>query len=395
MTHNGTDLRTLFQIQEDVVFLNHGSFGACPKPVFEVYQGWQRELERQPVEFLGRRFANLMASARRGLGDFLSTDADNLLYVPNATTGLNMVARSLPLRTGDEVLTTNLEYGAIDRMWEVVCKKRGSVVKRQAITFPVGKPDEIVEAVWSGVTARTRVLAMSHITANTALLMPVRQLATRCRQAGIVSVIDGAHAPGQLELNFGDLDVDFYSGNCHKWLMTPKGSAFLYAHPDKQDLLQPLVVSWDHISASPARFLQESEYQGTVDIASYLAVPAAIDFFREHHWPEVQKGCHELAKLARNRLADITNIEPICPASVTWFRQMAAHPLPECNGDALKQRLYEDYRIEIPINEHDGRSYLRVSVQGYNSEQDIDALCDALKKLLPELIITSQTRGAR
>ncbi|MBN1661062.1 MAG: aminotransferase class V-fold PLP-dependent enzyme, partial [Anaerolineae bacterium] len=237
-------IRDLFLLQPDVVFLNHGSFGACPRSVFEVYQRWQLELERQPVEFLGRRAPELMRAARQALGSYLGAEADDLVYVPNATTGLNAVARALPLLPGDEVLATDHEYGALDRTWRFVCARRGARYVNQPVPLPVESAEQVVEAIWGGVTERTRVLFLSHITSPTALILPVEALVRRARSAGILTVIDGAHVPGQTPLDLEALGADFYSGNCHKWLCSPKGAGFLYARREVQNLLEPLVVSW-------------------------------------------------------------------------------------------------------------------------------------------------------
>lgn len=382
------NLRDLFLLRPDMVFLNHGSFGACPRPVFEAYQEWQLELERQPVAFLGRRFAGLMREARQALADFVSADADDLIYVPNATTGLNLVARSLPLEPGDEVLATNHEYGALDRTWRFICAKRSAHYVRQPVTTPVTSADGIVEAIWSGVTDRTRVIFFSHITSSTAIITPVAELVRRARQAGIISVIDGAHAPGQLSLDLKELGADFYVGNCHKWMMAPKGSAFVHARPDRQPLLEPLVISWGWQSETPgpSRFIDEQEYQGTRDIAAYLAVPAAIQFMETHDWPAIQRRCHELVRHARREFTGLTGLAPLTPDAPAWFRQMAAFPLPDCDGETLQRRLYDEFAVEVPIVTWNGRPLVRISVQGYNTRADVDALVEALAKLLPQVV---------
>jgi isopenicillin-N epimerase len=386
------NLRDLFLLRPDVVFLNHGSFGACPRSVFEAYQEWQLELERQPVAFLGRRFAGLMREARQALADFVSADADDLVYVPNATTGLNLVARSLPLEPGDEVLATNHEYGALDRTWRFICAKRGAHYVRQPVTTPVTSVQGVVEAIWSGVTDRTRVLFFSHITSPTAIITPVAELVRRARQAGIITVIDGAHSPGQVPLDLKGWGADFYVGNCHKWMMAPKGSAFVYARPDRQPLLEPLVISWGWHSETPgpSRFIDEQEYQGTRDIAAYLAVPAAIQFMRTHDWPAIQRGCHELVRHARQEITRLTGLAPLTPDAPAWFRQMAAFPLPDCDGERLQRRLYDEFAVEIPIVTWNGRPLVRISVQGYNTQADVDALVEALARLLPEMTSPDQ-----
>jgi len=380
-------LRALFLLRSDVVFLNHGSFGACPRPVFDAYQSWQLELERQPVEFLGRRFNDLMRTARESLAAFLGADSDDLVYVPNATTGLNIIARSLPLQPGDEVLSTDHEYGALDRTWRFVCQRRGAHYINQPLLLPLESVEQVVEALWAGVTARTRVLFMSHVTSPTALILPVAELVRRARRAGILTVIDGAHAPGQIPLNLEALGVDFYAGNCHKWMCAPKGAAFLYARREAQPLLQPLVVSWGWQSEKPgpSRFIDEQEWQGTRDIAAYLAVPTAIAFQTEHHWPRVQHDCHELARAARRAIGDLTGLDPMHPDSLDWYAQMVSVPLPPCDADILERRLYDEFAIEVPIITWQGRQSVRVSIQGYNTQADVDALVAALRELLPEV----------
>ena len=380
-------LRDLFLLQSGITFLNHGSFGACPRPIFEAYQHWQLELERQPVEFLGRRFADLMREAREFLADFVGTTPDELTYVPNATTGLNIIARSLPLQEGDEVLATGHEYGALDRTWRFICGKCGARYIRQPVPLPVESAEQVVEAIWSGVTQRTRVLFVSHITSSTAIIFPVAELVRRARAAGIITIVDGAHAPGQIPLDLHTLGVDFYSGNCHKWMCTPKGAAFLYARRERQPLVEPLVVSWGWQSDTPgpSRFIDEQEWQGTRDIAAYLSVPAAIQFMREHDWPRVQRECYELVRYARERVGELTGLPPITPDSPDWFAQMAALALPPCDLDSLKRRLYDECHIEIPTVAWNGWHFVRISIQGYNTRADIDALVNALEVLLPQV----------
>jgi isopenicillin-N epimerase len=373
-------LRDLYLLRPDVVFLNHGSFGACPRPVFEAYQAWQLELERQPVEFLGRRFEGLMRQARELLAVFVGADADELVYVPNVTTGLNAVIRSLPLEEGDEVLSTDHEYGALDRTWRFICRKRGARYIRQPVPLPIESAGQVVESIWSGVTPRTRVLFVSHITSPTAVILPVAELVRRAREASILTVIDGAHAPGQIPLGLKALGADFYSGNCHKWMCAPKGSAFLYARREMQHLVEPLVVSWGWESEKPgpSKFIDEQEWQGTRDIAAYLSVPAAIRFMAEQDWSRVQHECHELVVYARERMGELTGLPPITPDSPQWFAQMAALPIPHCDLDVLKRRLYDEFHIEIPTVEWNGRHFLRLSIQGYNTREEVDVLIRAL-----------------
>ena len=379
-------------LDREVVYLNHGSFGACPRPVFEAYQAWQLELERQPMAFM-RRLGTQTDKARQALGAFLGTAADNLVYVPNATMGLNIVARALRLEPGDEVLGTDHEYGAIERAWEFVCAKQGARYLRQHVPLPIRSVEQVVEAIWAGVNERTRVLFFSHITSPTALILPAAELVSRARAAGILTVIDGAHAPGQISLDLDALGADFYSGNGHKWMMTPKGSGFLYARPEVQPLLEPLVVSWGWGNEQPrvTCFVDQHQNQGTRDMAAFLAVPSAIRFMEEHDWPAVRESCHQLVRDARRRLDVLGGPEPVTPDERRWFSQMASLPLPLCDTGALCQRLRDEYNIEVPIVRWTGvngdppRAFVRLSIQAYNTQSDVDRLLDALGALLPEV----------
>jgi isopenicillin-N epimerase len=373
-------MRTLFLLHPDIVFLNHGSYGACPRPVFEEYQHWQRVLEQDPVDFFQRRLQGQLAEARAALAAYVGAGVDDLVYVPNTTYGINAVARSLRLQHGDEVLLSNHEYGAIDRAWRFVCGRRGARLRRQTLELPVTTVAAAIEQIWSGVTPQTRVICLSHISSATALILPVAEICRRARAAGIITVIDGAHVPGQIPLDVSAIGADFYVGNCHKWLCAPKGAAFLYVRPEYQAALDPLVVSWGWQSENPgpSQFIDYFEYQGTNDLAAYLSVPAAIAFQDRHNWPAQRADCHELLRDARQRILNLTGLEPIAPDSSDWWMQMCALPLPPPQTTELMRRLWENHRIEIPVTRHNGRYLLRVSVQAYNQPTDIDALLAAL-----------------
>ena len=371
-----------FLLRPDMAFLNHGSFGACPKPVFETYQAWQRELEAQPVEFLGRRFEGLLAEARSRLGQFIGAGAHNLVFVPNATHGVNIVARSIDLGPGDEVLTTDHEYGASDRTWQFNCALRGASYVKRTIPLPLPGHEEIVEELWRGVNERTRVIFLSHITSPTAVVFPIAEICGRARDAGIMTVIDGAHAPGQVDLSLEELSADFYAGNCHKWLCAPKGAGFLYARSEPQPLLQPLVVSWGWESErpGPSRFLDYFSWLGTDDPSAYLSVGAAIEFQTNYDWPRVREACHEMGLWARETLVAVTGMPPICSASS--FVQMFSIELPVGSLDRLGTQLWDEYRIEVPQVRWNGREFLRISIQAYNQVEDIQRLEDALSVLI-------------
>jgi isopenicillin-N epimerase len=377
-----TDLKNEFLLDPEVIFLNHGSFGACPRSVFEVYQDWQRQLERQPVDFIGRRSAGLLAEARARLAEFLGVDPGEVVYTPNPTTAINIVARSLELHPGDEILATNHEYGAMDRTWRYICRQRGAVYINHPIPLPVCDPLEFVERFWAGVTPRTRVVFLSHITSPTALTFPVEEICRRAREAGLLSIVDGAHAPGQIPLDLHKIGADIYAGACHKWLCAPKGSAFLYARRETHAWLEPLVVSFGYDSECPVetRFVKYHEWQGTRDIAAYLSVPAAIDFQASHDWAEVRQACHALACDTRARLEALGGQAPVCSLSPRWFHQMFVARLPDhADLERLSAGLRDDYHIVVPVGRWNEINLMRVSFQAYNSQADADRLVEALE----------------
>lgn len=374
-------MRDLFMIDPDITFLNHGSFGACPTPVFERFIEWQYRVERQPVDFFMNQFHPLMNASRGRLAEFINIPADQLIYVPNATIGLNTVARSLNLQAGDEILTTDHEYGAMDKMWDFVAQQTGARVIRQTLPATMNDPAEVINVIWDGVTDRTRVLFMSHITSPTALILPVEELCTRARSAGIISMIDGAHVPGQLPLDLTAIGADVYSGNCHKWLCAPKGAAFLTVHPDLQAQVEPLIISWGWGEPDDS-LVNRNQWQGTRDVCAFLTVPDAIDFQQVHDWPTIREQCHALASAALTRAVDTFGQTPLSVNSPQWFGQMVALPIPPVSDPiAIKKRLIEDYRIEIPLTHHAGRDFVRLSVQAYNTADDIDALFNALEAI--------------
>ncbi len=379
-----SNLKKYFLLEPGIHYLNHGSFGATPEPVFSEYQRWQRELERQPVEFLSRRVEGLLAESRAALGKYLGTHSNNLVYTQNVTISLNIIARSLELGPGDEVLASDHEYGAMDRMWRFLSRESGFTYINQLVDLT--SHDSFVESFWQGVTSRTRVIFLSQVTSPTAIIFPVREIIQRARAAGIITIIDGAHVAGQLPLQLDSLGADFYGGNLHKWLCAPKGAGFLYARPEVQDLLKPLVVSWGYESETPgsSTFIDHHEWWGTRDVAAFLSVPAAIEFQEKHDWDAVRIACHQLARDAQARICDLTGLIPLHSRSDIWFAQMAAAPLPaDTDLIDLKIRLYDEYRVEIPLTAWKDRKLIRVSVQGYNTQEDVDVLLDALSHLIP------------
>lgn len=382
-----------FLLDPDIVFLNHGSYGACPRPVFEAWQGWQREIERNPVQFLGRRSAGLLRHARERLAAYLGAQADDLVFVANATTGVNIVARSLQLQPGDEVLTTDLEYGACRATLATICAQTGA----RLVVVPVALPlaaDGFAAAMAAAMTPRTRLLMMSHITSPTALLLPIEPVLAQARARGIATLVDGAHAPGQIALDLSALGADYYTGNCHKWMCAPKGTAFLHARSEHHGGLHATVTSWGELAPEgpsawdgfigSTLFERRMQWQGTRDPTGFLSVPAAIDFLAEHDWPARAAQCHARAMALLHRVSARTGIAPI--ADDRFFVQMAPLPVPHQDAATLRTALFDRFRIEVPVTQHAGpggaRTFVRVSVQPYTSDDDLAALEEALHTLV-------------
>jgi isopenicillin-N epimerase len=338
-----------FLLDPGITYLNHGSYGACPAPVFDAYQGFQRELERSPTEFLGRRFDELTGEARATLAGFVGADADDLVFVPNATAGLNAVIRSLRLEPDDEVLTTRHEYGAVTRTWEFA-----------GATLVYADPGDVAAAIGP----RTKAVSVSQITSPTANVLPVEEICAAAREQGVLSIVDGAHAPGQVPLDLSALGADVYAGNCHKWLCAPKGAAFLWARPEHQGWIEPLVVSWGWGEGSS--FADRHGWQGTRDPAAALAVPAAIEAHRSF---DLER-CRRLAASFHDRLPPFG----AAPAPQMWSTE-----LPVEDPEGLRRRLFDEHRIEVVVGEWEGRSLLRVSIAPYNEAPDVERLLDALE----------------
>lgn len=380
-------IRDSFLLRRDWRLLNNGSFGACPKPVFEVYQRWQAEFEWHPGKFVGR-WGELMGEARAALAAYLHTESSRLAFVTNATMGVNAVTHSLRswLKPGDEVLTTNHEYGACNHAWQFNCQKAGAHYVNHPINLPIHSDEDFIEQFWAGVTPRTRVVYLSHTTSPTALTFPLEEICRRARAAGILSVIDGAHVPGQRELYLDELGADFYTGNCHKWMCAPKGTAFLYARPEVQALIEPLIVGhgWHPGEQSEQPLIDYVEQYGTRDLSAFLAVPAALEFMQTHDWPRVRAECHAQALATKRMLEQTFGTESICPETFAWFSQLCPIRLPD-NTDMTKlsQIFREHYQIEMPLITWNNFKIARLSVQIYTSADDLDAFVEAVTTHLP------------
>jgi isopenicillin-N epimerase len=387
-------LRSEFLLDPETVFLNHGSFGACPRRVLAAQRRWQDEMERNPVQFLARRSGALLDEARQALGRFLGAQAEDLAFVPNATHGVNIVAHSLRLAPGDEVLTTDHEYGACIATWERVCARAGARMRRVPVPLPF-EPAAFVPALMAAVTPRTRLVFASHITSTTALVFPVPALCDAARARGVPVLIDGAHAPGQAPLALDALGADFYTGNLHKWLCAPKGAAFLHVHRERHDTILPPVYSWGDVDEAAhlpqmqaltgTGLLQRRlQWQGTRDLSAFLAVPEAIALQQAQDWPAQQARCRALLDAGAARIAARNGLAPIATVAGA-APQMRAIPVhvparPEA-AESLRRTLFDRHRIEVPVTLHGPRSFVRVSVQVYNEAADLAALEAALAGL--------------
>jgi len=384
MQHNSSLIKPLFLLNPEIVFLNFGSFGACPRPIFEDYQTWQCKLESEPVQFIINKGLEYLKASRESLANYVNCLADEIVFVVNPTYAVNTIAKSLDLKEGDEILTTNLEYGATDRTWDFVCSETGAKYIQQPITLPLVSKEIFLHEFFDGVTEKTKLIFISQITSATGLILPVEEVCRIAKEKGILTFIDGAHVPGHIPLDLQKLDVDFYTGACHKWMMTPKGSSFLMAKKSVQSLLKPLVVSWGYKSISPSDslFLDHHQMSGTRDFSAFLTIPKAIQFMEENNWEQVASSCNELVLANAQRFCDLLGAQPLAPLTKEFFGQLFSIPINTTNPEKLKHMLYDVYKIEIPIAEQNGNYFLRYSIQAFNSQEDLDSLYFALKEII-------------
>ena len=376
-------LRDQFLLNDQVTFLNFGSFGATPKPVFEKYQAYQLEMERDPVQFITNRGQAYLKQSRTALSSFINCDADDIVMVTNPSYAVNTIAKSLNLKEDDEILSTDLEYGACDRTWNFVCKNNGAKYIRQKISLPLKDADTFVEELFKGVSTKTKLIFISHITSTTALILPVEAVAKKAKQLGIPVFIDGAHVPGHIPLDIKQLDVEYYTGACHKWMMTPKGSSFMYVKKSLQPNTFPLVVSWGY----EAMFPSNSHYQdwhtmnGTRDYTAFLCVPESIQFMEDYDWKSVATNSRYMVKENAHQFAEALGSSLLAPLTDQFIGQMLAVEIKTSDPEKLYRTLYDNYHIEIPVMRHDDKVFMRYSINGFNSQQDLENLFMAIKDI--------------
>jgi isopenicillin-N epimerase len=367
------------------VYLNHGSFGACPKAVLNELVRLQKLLEWQPIEFLASDLEHRLAESRRYLGNYVGCDGDDLVLFPNPTTAINAVVKSLKLSPGDEILSTNHEYGAMNRTWKYFCGKNQTKFTAVDIPVPVSTEEDFIERIWSKVTDRTKILFISHITSQTALIFPMKKLCRRAKEKKIITIIDGAHAPGQIPLNIMVIDPDIYSGACHKWMCAPKGVSFLYVRKQLQDLIDPLVVSWGWESDMPgkSRYLDYHQWQGTRDMSVFLTIPFTIEYLKSLNWGSLTSISREQLLQFQERLCSKLDIKPMTTTPSKWQGQMVSFILADnTDPEIVKNFLFSKYRIEVPVFDWNGNIIIRISMQPYNTIEELYLFEQALSEFL-------------
>lgn len=394
--HLAESLRENWLLDPAITFLNHGSFGACPRSVLDAQQRLRERMEREPVRFFVRDLEPLLDEARGALGAFLGAEADDLAFVPNATAGVNTVLRSIALREGDELVTTDHEYNACRNALNEAAARAGARVVVAPVPFPIDSPDRVIEAVCERVGPRTRLVLVDHVSSPTGLVFPVEQLVRELAGRGVDVLIDGAHAPGMRPLDLSALGSAYYTGNCHKWLCAPKGAAFLHVRRDRQTDLRPLSIS--HGANSPradrSRYRLELDWTGTFDPSPYLCVPEAIRFMGAllpGGWPALMEHNRRTALAGREVLCRALGCEP--PSPEVMIGSLVSVPLPDGQAppagplylDPLQNALMDRYGIEVPIVPWPSfpKRLVRISAQIYNHVEDYERLAAALTALAP------------
>jgi isopenicillin-N epimerase len=377
-------VRDAWRIRPGTTYLNHGSWGPPPLCVREARANWQARLDEQPMDAFLRQYEESWLRARASLAAFVGADADGVVFVPNATAGMNLVADSTKLGVGDEILLNDHEYGAVARIWNRKALESGAEVRTLILPTPFDDPAELVEFFKQSFSAKTRMLVLSHITSPTAITLPIQEIAAAAKERGILVCIDGPHAVAQLPLDVISLDVDFYTASCHKWLCAPLGSGFLYVDPAHRKRIRPACLSWGRLRPNePKEWYEEFIWSGTADYAAYLAIPVAIDFLETIGIERFRTQTHAMARYVRKKLESLGGGAPLVSDSQVWYGSMAHVPIPFA-GDAaaLQRKLWDEYRIEAPIWNFGERVFARVSCHAYTTQEQVDYFLEALKSEL-------------
>lgn len=381
-------------LDRHIDFLNHASFGACPRPVLEVQAKLRSQLENEPLRFFGREWEPLLDSSRNKLASFVGTQAQDLVFVPNATTGVNAVLRSLRFAPDDELLTTNHEYNACRNALDFIASYVNAKVVVADIPFPIESPEQIIKAVIEKVSPKTRLALLDHITSQTGLIFPIQQLVKELQARGVDVLVDGAHAPGMLPLNLSEIGATYYTGNCHKWLCAPKGAAFLYVKRSKQPQIRPLTISHGANSklTHKSRYQLEFDWMGTDDPTAYMCVGEAIQFMGSllpGGWNELMQRNHDLVMQGRQVICKLLDIAAPCPESMIGSMATLTVPkiLEKYTYTLLHDELFDKYGIEVQVVPWQGESNLlvRISAQIYNSIEQYNNLGEALQKIVKTL----------
>jgi isopenicillin-N epimerase len=383
-------MRQHWTLDPEIVFLNHGSFGACPIPVLEAQARFRAELEREPVQFFDRLLGSELERARGVAAAFVGARTQDFVFVRNSTAGVNAVLRSLEFERGDALLTTDHVYNACRNTLEYVARRMGVEVIVVQVPLPIRHPEDVLARILDAVTPRVRLALIDHVTSHTGLVFPLAAIVRELRERGIETLVDGAHGPGMVEVDFRGLGAGYYAGNFHKWVSAPKGAAMLCVREDLQADLHPISISHGLARQGQARFLDEFAWTGTDDPSSWLCVPEAIAFFERAlpgGFPELRMRNRALALQARRLLAGALGVEP--PAPESMIGSLAALPLPDGNTDGavwprkdpLYEALFERHRIEVPVFSwpKPPRRLIRVSAQLYNTIDDYHRLAAALR----------------
>ena len=374
--------KSKFMLDPEIVYLNHGSFGACPKNIFNSLIKYQKLLEFEPVKHLAHDVFEYLEKSRESLGNYINCNKDDVVFSPNPSTALNTVIRSLDLNDGDEILTTNHEYGALDKTWKYICKKTGAKYIQKIIPLPLESKEDFINNFAEGITKKTKVIFLSHITSPTALIFPVKEICKIARKKNILSIIDGAHAPAQINLDISDINPDIYVGACHKWMCSPKGVSFLYSKKEYQKKIDPLIISWGYEpeKTNNNQFIDYHQWQGTRDMSAFLTIPETINFLEKNNWREVTKECYKINLWAKKEINSLLNEEALSTdefnGQMCSFYYKSKKDLNDFNI-----KFYLKYKIQLPFIEWNDKTLFRISIQAYNSKNDINFLLNALDDL--------------